>query len=107
MSQSSNMTVLVSRFERHLELGSVSVHFYIRHPLYDVWTTIPAILPIEGSDKDIADKGWEIVFPQAVEWVRTTTEPVAGRQFVVTLPPVQNEDLSLLQTSISNQVSNG
>jgi len=104
MSESSNITVVVSRFERHVEMGSVSVHFYIRHPVLDVCTTIPSILPMEGSDSDMAQKGWELVFPQAVEWVRTTTAPVTGRQFVVTLPPPQNEEpLASLDSSLQKE----
>jgi hypothetical protein len=114
MSESLNLKVVVSRFERHLQDGLVSVHFYIQHPTIDVCTTIPAILPMEGSDNDIAQKGWEIVFPQAVEWVRTTTAPVAGRQFVVALPvqPVQETPTSTDTTDASvapveENVSNG
>jgi hypothetical protein len=102
MSQ-SNITVLVSRFERHLDLGSISVHFYVQHPTLDVGTSIPAILPIEGSDSDVAQRGWELVFPQALEWVRTTTAPVAGRQFVVSIPPEQDA-VESSPTSVSEAV---
>jgi hypothetical protein len=59
---------------------------------------------MEGSDSDMAQKGWELVFPQAVEWVRTTTAPVTGRQFVVTLPPPQNEEpLASLDSSLQKE----
>ena len=126
MTESLNLKVVVSRFERHLQDGLVSVHFYIQHPTVDVCTTIPAILPMEGSDNDMARKGWEIVFPQAVEWVRTTTETVVGRQFEVAIPaqpvpetpptttdvtdtsvpPVADENVSIAPVAEEN-VSNG
>jgi hypothetical protein len=107
MSQSQNVKAVVTRFERHLDLGSVSVHFYIQHPTLDVGTTIPGLVALIGTDETIASQAWESVAETAFAWISTTTVPITGREFVATfpLPSPQIHNEASTTVEIQNETS--
>ena len=88
MSQTSqNVRAVVTQFERHMDLGSVSVHFYVQHPTCDVGKSMAALVALNDTDDNIAKKAWDIVAPKAFVWISTTSAPITGREFVVPFQP--------------------
>jgi hypothetical protein len=107
MSQTSqNVRAVVTRFERHMDVGSVSVHFYIQPPTLDVGTSIPALVSLDGTDDDIAKQAWNIVAGTAFAWIATTTVPILGREFVAQFqPPPPEIFVDQSQTTIPAEYS--